>query len=228
MRHSPNLLIFNAVLLACLFTTGCSNQTDADSNSAIQNSLLGNASDLNTNSASMSTSPVPEIAVIDVNEIAREIGILDEIQLMVESKEIDSAQRFAEIQTQYAEEYRQFVAKIGEPNEQSQQALYGLQQRHMQSLNSQWQTMQNEITEFHNEIKTEFLEGVRAVAIEVAKSKGMTTVLTTKQVFSVDDQCDITTDVADSMRLILANSGNQPTKSDSQLSEKMIGEFKDR
>lgn len=155
------------------------------------------------------TTPRCSIAVIDVNDIAGRVGMLDDINQRVRQKETEAQARFAALQAKFAQEYAATQQQFGpEPGEQDQAELYALQQRHMQELNTQWHLLQNEAVDLHNELKKDFLDSVRSVALAVAKTKGMTTVLTSSQVFSMDEQCDITADVADLMSKILAASQN--------------------
>jgi len=156
--------------------------------------------------------PRSSIAVIDVNDVAARVGVLDDINQRVRQKELAAQAQFTALQSQFAREYAAAQQQIGpEPTEQDQVQLYALQQRHMQELNAQWHLLQNEVVDLHNELKQDFLDSVRAVALAVAKNNGMTTVLTTSQVFSMDDQADITVDVAELMSNILVAS-QKPTE----------------
>lgn len=158
------------------------------------------------------SAPRSSIAVIDVNDVAARVGVLDDINQRVRQKELAAQAQFTALQSQFAREYAAAQQQIGpEPTEQDQVQLYALQQRHMQELNAQWHLLQNEVVDLHNELKQDFLDSVRAVALAVAKNNGMTTVLTTSQVFSMDDQADITVDVAELMSKILVASQN-PTE----------------
>lgn len=214
MRHFYTGCIATC-LLVCLSLAGCGQPSadvsdladlTADSQTAqtIRDVELGNS---DPPIVVPTTAPRSSIAVIDVNDVAARVGVLDDINLRVRQKELEAKAQFTALQTNFAREYASAQQQIGpEPTEQDQAQLYALQQRHMQELNTQWHVLQNEVVDLHNELKKDFLDSVRAVALAVAKNNGMTTVLTTSQVFSMDEQADITADVADLMSKILVAS----------------------
>jgi Skp family chaperone for outer membrane proteins len=156
------------------------------------------------------TAAAPTVAVIDVNDVARRVGMMDQITLMVEEKQRELEKQFALSQQRLSNEYEQTAQLIpGQPTAEERNQLLQLQQTHMRKLTSEWNALQDAVVEYHNELKDEFMDSVRPIAFAVAKNRGITTVLTTKQVFSVDERCDITVEVATEMRRILTEAALQ-------------------
>jgi Skp family chaperone for outer membrane proteins len=155
-----------------------------------------------TDDASATDSPPPAtadspngwgIAVVDLNEVARQIGAFDKIDHSLGEIQGELANRLNDLKAQLDEEYsRQRDQLPTDLNETQQSQLDALLTRHQQNLRQQTQLAYNHLATQHDQLKLRLINEVRSVAYEVAHELGRSYVFTSAQLYAADPRADIT------------------------------------
>ena len=152
-----------------------------------------------------------DIAVVDINEIARQIGAMEIIQQSMIDLEMELKTKLSQYKSDLDQEYQDRRKEYSDDlNDQAQDELDSLLVKHRGSFSEQSMLAQNQLAAHHNQLKKKLLNQVRPVAYEIANKKGMSVVMTTSQVYAAGPSSDITEAVA--KRINELNSGNSAEK----------------
>lgn len=143
------------------------------------------------------------VAIVDLEEVARALGRDKEIVSSLQTQRGALSQQLLNAQNQVNSELTQLQKSMGE--QPSPDAVRDLQ---LKAANYQKQlaNMQNQAAAVLNEhgkkVLQEFRDSAKPVAIEVAREKGLTTVMTKDDgvIFAFDEAVDITADVIARLR----------------------------
>ena len=209
-------LVFLLCAVVAFLINGCNKNGPLISNSDSEGMVQTGESGLgDSKSLQQQQMPNPSVAVIDVNEVARKLGLKTEIDRLVTARENDLQQRFNLLQQKLAKDYELIATSItGTPTPQQRSDLLLLQQQHMNELTAEWNKIHKEIEEYQEELREDFVASVRPVTRAIAKQKGIPTVLTMGQVFLAAEPCDITSEVAAEMQRIMHEASREPDESD--------------
>ncbi len=179
MRLATLLIHGGVILLTGLLITGCSTTAD---------SVASNNEEQQSNTT---------IAVVDINEIARQIGATDLIQQSVSQFESKIKSELQEFKARLDQEYDVRQASISSDlNVQNQEELNALQVTHQTALSKESMLWQSQLNAHHNKLRRDLLDQIRPVAYQIANEQGMSIVLTTSQVYAAGPAADITKQVA--------------------------------
>ena len=183
----------SALLFSLLAFTafGC-NKKEADNkeqNTVVENTVVAPQS-------------ITAVAVIDVNEIARSSGKLDEINLELNKKEAELNTALESLRKLHQDQITTMKDGFSEDEsktaEQQQDALNKLKTIQASEYNRRWQDHRLQLSRLKQRLDEQFLNEVRPLASEIAEQKGLSVVIRKENIFTISDQCDITADVSQS------------------------------
>ena len=143
------------------------------------------------------------VAIIDIHEIARQLGERERLQAVLDAKQAELQERLMLLQQGYAAQIEQKRAEFGQP-------LSPEQQRELEQLTASLNTQilqersvsQNEYSQYQLELEQGYADRVRPYAMRIAQSQGFSVVVSKQNVFGFDDSVDITaTVIADLQKL---------------------------
>ena len=160
--------------------------------------------------ASSNWSDACQIAVIDINEVARQIGAMDKINASMGRMESELNGQLATYQEtldkRLEEEKQKFDTDLNERQQGELDALLASRQR---SLQQQTQLAGSQLAAHHNQLKLKLLNEIRPIAFEVARKRGMNLVVTTQQVYAARPEADITAEVVERIKQVNAHSDSR-------------------
>ncbi|HAN99995.1 MAG TPA: hypothetical protein DCQ98_22335 [Planctomycetaceae bacterium] len=150
--------------------------------------------------APWSTAP-GAVAVVDVIEIARQLGVRERLQGELDARQAELNGRLELLQRDYAQRLEERRAALGQPASESQQREL---EQFTLSLNSQILQERNaakvEYAAYQAELESKFADQVRPIALETARQAGYSLVMARANVFAVSPEADVTTAVIETMR----------------------------
>lgn len=139
---------------------------------------------------------VDAIAVIDLNLVAEEIGARQKINESLKKRETELVGQISMLRDELDRRTIEVKAKLdGDMNEQSQGDLDKLLFENQAKVDLQAQAAQAQLTTHHALLKKKLLDQIRPIAYNVAKSHGLSIVMTTSQVYAASPERDITREV---------------------------------
>lgn len=151
-----------------------------------------------------------DIAVVDINEVARRIGAMEIIQQSMIDLEMELKTKLSQYRSDLDQEYEDQRTKYSDDlNDQAQGELDSLLVKHRNSFAEQSKLAQNQLAAHHNQLKKKLLNQVRPVAYEIANKKGMSVVMTTSQVYAAGPSSDITEAVAKRINEMNSENGTE-------------------
>lgn len=162
------------------------------------------------------------VAIVDLEEVARELGRDKEMVAALQAHRGALSQQLVSAQQQVNQELTNLRAKLGPaPTQDQTRDLQSTAAKYQQQLAQ----MQNQATVQLNEqgkkVLNDFRDSARPVAIEVASAKGLTTVMTKDDavVFAFDSAVDITAEVTARMKAMQPAANNSSPESADQPSQ---------
>ncbi len=145
------------------------------------------------------------VAVIDINEVARQIGAMDKIRFAMAEFELELQSQLNMIKDRLDEEVEsKKKAYNNDLNQQAAGELDSLLAKHQSSLEQQTFAANSQLAAHHNQLKLKLLNQVRPIAYQVANERGMSVVLTTAQIYAATPTADITNEVVQRIQQINA------------------------
>lgn len=136
------------------------------------------------------------IAVIDLNVVAEEIGARQKINESLKKRETELVGQISGLRDELDRRTVEVKAKLdGDMNQQSQGDLDKMLYENQAKVELQAQAAQAQLTTHHGLLKKKLLDQIRPVAYQVAKSHGLSIVMTTSQVYAASPERDITQEV---------------------------------
>ena len=164
-----------------------------------------------------SSSPTSDIAVVDLNEVAKNLGSDIQIIAAVEERKENLNRQLRGAKTNYESQLRSTKNELGKEltAEQTQQLLKLKKQANQQLLQVAQQAKAN-LDQHRVQLTLEFKKEAKKVVEEVAEEKGLSLVVTKNDsvVLLYDDAVDITSEVTDRMRAVQPASYLQPTETE--------------
>lgn len=160
--------------------------------------------------ASQGGATVGGVAIIDLDEVAKRLG--DDVQIIddIKRRETRLNDELQTLQVSYTRQLEEKRREIGyNPTEEQQQALQQLDMNLGTKLQQAQVDAQRELAMLQNSLVQQLRERVRPVARDVAKSRGLNTVLVKNLdvLFYHEDAQEITDEVVEKL---LANGARAP------------------
>jgi Skp family chaperone for outer membrane proteins len=141
------------------------------------------------------------IAVIDLNIVAEEIGARQKISESLRQRETELVGQLNSFREELDRRVDEIRVKSGSDlNQAVQTDLEKLMTENQARISLQAQAAQAQLTTHHANLKQQLLNQVRPVAWQIAKSHGLSIVMTTGQVYAAAPERDITTEVVQEIR----------------------------
>ena len=152
-----------------------------------------------------------KMAVVDLHEVARQLGERERLQARLDAKQAELNERLSLLQKGYAEQVETRKSELGaSPGEQDRKEL----ERFTAQLNAQIlqerQVAQSEYTRYQEELEQEFAERVRPIALDWARERGFSVLMTSTEVFAFDRSVDLTPAIIETLRVLPEFSGPAP------------------
>ena len=145
-----------------------------------------------------SSSPLGTVAIIDLDQIAEEVGAGQQIAQRIAERESDLGDQIKQAMETFNTQIATKKDDLGkESTPEEKQVLAEMQQQAGQKLTLAKQRAAQDLQQFRAQQLVEFRERVRPVARAVANEKGLSIIITkTDTVYDVLEAVDITAEVA--------------------------------
>jgi len=161
------------------------------------------------------------VAVIDLDRVAHELGKDVEIVNSFQSQAGALQQQLNAAQQKAAQELKQIRAGLGEtPSEEDAKKFLLTQQTVQVNLNKMRNQAGAMLTQHRQQIVSDFRESTKPIVSEVARDKGLATVMTRNDavVFAYDDAVDITDEVIARLRATMPQIAESTSSAVQQVS----------
>lgn len=141
------------------------------------------------------------IAVIDLNVVAEEIGARQKINDSLRVRETELSNQLSSFQEDLEgklEAYRSGLS--AESSEQDKAKLNEMLLQNRSLVAKQAQAAQAQLAGYHASLNQTLFDQVRPVAFQVARSRGLSIVMTTNQVYAASPERDITHQVVEEIQ----------------------------
>jgi len=196
-------IAFSILGLLLLASTGCnSEKTDA-------------ATAEKTDAQPAAPQPLGAVAVIDLDEIARRLGRDVSMEKAVKQQETQLNQQLQTVQASYNQQINEKKLEFGDAlNEEDAKLLLTMKRQANLNLNDARRRAQNELTQHRFKLISLFREEVKPVARDVAKSKGLSIIVTRNDtvIYAYDTAVDITDEVFE--KVLARQPKKAPTAAD--------------
>lgn len=155
-----------------------------------------------TAEAATGQSPVGTVAVIDLDRLARELGIDRQMAQAIKQREQSLNQKLAVVKASFDEQIELKAAEFGEqPTREQESTVADYQRQAHQQLNEYRSQAQSDLNQYQQQVIVRFRREVRPVAQQVAAERGLSMVVTRNDsvVFSYQESVDITDAVAEQL-----------------------------
>jgi Skp family chaperone for outer membrane proteins len=170
------------IFLYCLMQPGCSRRNSPTESASVESSPA----------LSVTQSP-SGIATIDVNQIARDSGVVDHINRELQKAESELNLILAGRRKIHLAALESLRKAQGNPPTQAQlKQLEDLRIRQAAEYNLKWQETRAKLSAIKKKHEAMFLSQVQPVAMAVAKQQGLNVVIRQENVFCLVDPDDIT------------------------------------
>ncbi len=134
-----------------------------------------------------------QIAVIDLNLVAQEIGARAKIDMLLDKREQELMTQFNGLKAELDRREMNLRGSFNDDlNDDQQNELDKLRAENLNKLNVQAQAASTRLAGFHAQLKQKLLNDIRPIAYQVASDQGMKIVLTAGQVYAAGPNVDIT------------------------------------
>ena len=143
------------------------------------------------------------VAVIDLDEIARQVGASEEMSQALIAHEAALNTQLQSLKTSYVQQLQAKKEELGgEPTTEDNQRLAALSQQATVNLASAQQQAKGHLTKRRAALVVEFRKRVAPIAKQIATERGLTLVIPRNEgmILAVDDQVDITSAVATALK----------------------------
>lgn len=153
-------------------------------------------------------SPQGQVAVVDLDEVARMLGKDKQILQLIEQRQVTLNEQVSSTQKSLIQQLNQKKAEFGELSDDESRQLTQLQTQANAILTNTRTQAQSDLTAYQQEVVDRFRAEAKPVALEIAAKKGCRVVLSKNDsvVFAFDQAVDLTSEVATSLRSKAATS----------------------
>jgi Skp family chaperone for outer membrane proteins len=145
--------------------------------------------------------PASTVAILDLGAVAKALGRDDVFKGQVEAAGKELQQQVTQFTSGLQDKLREEQAKLGDaPTDAERQQLQKLVVDAQRQVQQTQLLARQKAVEFQNQLATQFRIEVQPVAAEVARSKGVSSVLLSNSVMWFEPAVDITGAVIDAMR----------------------------
>jgi len=165
--------------------------------------LFATGCDMLSSGSSGGKEKTSTIAVVDMDEIAKELGRLEEIEIELKEFQDQLNSQLGSLQASYQQTIQDEKTAIGDdPSEEQQQKLQDITSKLNNKLLQERNDAQRQYTQYRTTLLSKFRKDLKPIAMEVAKERGMSVVLPKSDavLLAFDDDIDITNDVLERMR----------------------------
>lgn len=160
------------------------------------------------------------VAVIDLDEVARQLGSDKQIVSAIKKREAALNNQLSQMAKQYTAEFeKQKETLDATPQEQEPAVqLATFQQQVNQNFSNARAQAQQDLSVHRSKLIQQFREAVRPTAQKVAAKRGLQVILTQQEslIYDVSEECDITNEVIGLLRTSIASKasaeGKQPAE----------------
>ena len=155
--------------------------------------------------------PQPNIAVIDLERVADETGLVNQINTQIEELRLNLQGELTKVQGELTAQLTEKQESFGEkPTEEQQKELTALFTVAKQQLQSAQQEALNELNRQRTNLVGQLYETVRPYAKQLADERGVNVVLRRQDllIFDYDPSLDITDEVIDALIAARAKSSS--------------------
>ena len=141
------------------------------------------------------------VAIINLNEIARQLGETQRWQAAMTDRETELNERLELMKISFEQELADAKAAMGEElSEEQTQELKTLTTRYNTSILQEREHARGEYVQFQAGLETEFRKKIRPIALKVAQESGYAVVMQHNAVFDYDASADITVRVIERLQ----------------------------
>ena len=141
------------------------------------------------------------IAVINLNEIARQLGERERWQSDMADREAELNERLEVMKMSFEKELEETKASLGEDlTEEQNKSIKAMTARYNASILQEREHARGEYAQFQVGLESEFRTKVKSVALDVARSLGYSVVLQHNTVFDYDASTEITVRVIEKLQ----------------------------
>lgn len=154
------------------------------------------------------------VAVVDLDQVALQVGRVKAIATAVEKREADLNQQLAQAKSSYENQLQEAKQRLGEePTEDQKQHFAKLKLQANKQLNQVAKQAKQNLQQHQTQLRLKFRNDAKAVARQVAKEKGLSIVVTKNDsvVLVYDDAADITGEVVERLQLLSSPKAKAPT-----------------
>ena len=147
--------------------------------------------------------PSGGLAVVDLDEIAKQVGAESEIATALKYRETDLNSKLQVMRTNYIQQFKDRKDLYGEnPTDEQNEQLVSINRQINLNLVNARQQAKSHLTTHRSELILKFREQVAPVAEQIAKERGLSIVVPRNEgwLLAVDDRIDITDDVANALK----------------------------
>ena len=153
------------------------------------------------------------VAVLDIDKVAAAVGVEDNVKQELKVIEENLNAQLKTVQTELQARFDNMRAQVGpQPTQEQAQQLANINGQLTQQLTQSRTQAQSQLNAKQFELVSQFRDSVKPVALEIAKSKGLSVVVTPDQsLFAWDDAVDITEEVTAKMKATLPKKEDAPS-----------------
>ena len=150
-----------------------------------------------------SSHPSGGVAVVDLDEVARQVGADGEIAQAVQARETSLNSQLKVMKATYVHQLKERKNLYGEnPTEAQSEQLVSINRQFNLNLATAQQKASQHLSSHRSQLILKFREQVGPVAEEIAQQKGLSIVVPKNEgwLLAVDEDVDITMEVADALK----------------------------
>ena len=147
--------------------------------------------------------PSGGLAVVDLDEIAKQVGAESEIASALKARETELNSKLQVMRANYVEQFKDRKELYGDnPTDQQSEQLVSINRQINLNLVNAKQQAKSHLSTHRSELILKFREQVAPIAEQVAKERGLSIVVPRNEgwLLAVDERIDITDDVAAALK----------------------------
>lgn len=150
-----------------------------------------------------SSQPTGGVAVVDLDEVARQVGASDEIAVAIKSREANLNSQLQAMKSNYVQQLKDRKNLYGDnPTDAQNKQLIEITNTVKVTLASAQQKAASHLSSHRGQLILKFREQVSPIAREIAKQRGLSIVVPKNEgwLLAVDESVDITDEVIESLK----------------------------
>lgn len=158
--------------------------------------------------------PTVGIAVIDLDEVAKQLGSDQQIVTAIKKREEVLNGKLSEIAKAYTDEFKKQKAVLdAQPAEENAVQLASYQKQVNQNFSTAKAQAQQNLSQHRQQLIEQFRDAVRPAARKVAQQRGLSVIVTKQEplLYDFTDEADITNEVIEVLRASAAKKASTDT-----------------